>query len=247
MLLNEEINDFDVYFKTKDSLRAITEYYCKKFENKNGRTAEVQDNNERIKIVVKSSGIAEDSDSIADQNEYSVDGYLKTVNDNPTEKGEEKYKPVFLSTNAITLSGKVQIIVRFYGDPEEIHKNYDFVHATNYWTFSTGTVLKPEALEAILNKDLKYVGSRYPLCSLIRTRKFIKRGWNINAGQFVKMAFQVSELDLKNLEVFEDQLVGVDSLYFLNFIQSLQAKIKDDPTFVLDRAYLTTVIDKIFG
>lgn len=252
MLLNEEINDFDIYFKTKESLLSICQYYCQKFNQSNDRIAKVEDHEGRLKIFIQSSGIAEDSDSIADQNEYSVDDYLKAVNSADeipvqTIEQKEKYKPVFMSTNAITLSGKIQIVVRFYGNPDEIHENYDFVHATNYWTQDTKTVLKQEALEAIMNKDLHYIGSKYPICSLVRTRKFIKRGWNINAGQFVKIAFQISQLDLTNLEVFEDQLVGVDSLYFLSFIEALKTKMEKEPDFKLDQQYLTTVIDKIFG
>ena len=123
----------------------------------------------------------------------------------------------------------------------------DFVHATNYWTYDTGVVLNQRALESILNKELFYIGSKYPICSLVRTRKFIKRGWQINAGQYVKMSFQISKLNLEDIYVLEDQLVGVDSIYFLNFINSLKQKYMKDKNFVLTQDYLTTVIDKIFG
>jgi hypothetical protein len=82
---------------------------------------------------------------------------------------------------------------------------------------------------------------------LVRTRKFIKRGWQINAGQYVKMSFQISKLDLTNIFVLEDQLVGVDSIYFLNFIKALKEKQMKDSNFVLNQQYLSTVIDKIFG
>ena len=34
---------------------------------------------------------------------------------------------------------------------------------------------------------------------MIRTRKFLKRGWHINAGQYLKMCFQISELDLSDI------------------------------------------------
>jgi hypothetical protein len=108
-------------------------------------------------------------------------------------------------------------------------------------------VLNQPALEAIMNKELSYVGSKYPICSLIRARKFIKRGWQINAGQFVKISFQISRLDLTNINVLEDQLVGVDSVYFLNFIKALKERHAADKDFTLSQEYLTTVIDKIFG
>lgn len=317
MLLNEEINDFDIYFKTKESVKAVAGYYCKKFNENNpdrgtkigmklhawvldGSDLEDWKNGQkklsefafgyedkpyseisewkynedldetlkpyktlsgmvlntppdRIKIMVNSDGVAEDSDAIADEKEHDVDQYLKAINDaddTPAQTIEDKngkYRPIFLSTNAITLSNKIQIIVRFYGEPNKIHENYDFVHATNYWTQDTKTVLKQEALEAIMNKDLHYIGSKYPICSLVRTRKFIKRGWNINAGQFVKMAFQISKLNLSDIYVLEDQLVGVDSVYFLSFIKALKEKQLGDGNFTLDQQYLTTAIDKIFG
>lgn len=316
LLLNEKVNDFDVYFKTKESLKLISEYYVKKFnENNMGRENKIgqslhawvldgedvedwkndkkelssfafdypdikykevvgwtyneEDENknvyfnisgmvlntdkERIKIMVNSDGIAEDSDSIADSSEYDINTYLEALSDGDeipsevlSEEKKEKYKPIFLSTNAITLSNDIQLVVRFYGEPEIIHDNYDFIHATNYWTYNTGTVLNQRALEAILNKELFYVGSKYPICSLIRTRKFIKRGWQINAGQYVKISFQISKLDLENIYVLEDQLIGVDSIYFLNFIKNLKQKQIKDKNFVLTQDYLTTVIDKIF-
>jgi hypothetical protein len=315
MLLNEPVNDFDVYLSDKESLKALCNYYCLQFnENNPGREnklnrplhawvldgQDVEDwkngikkltdfaydypdfsyrdvsgyvptvldadkvwlrvssmvtniTPDRLKVMINSDGVAEDSDHVADAAECNINEYLDALSDGEQvdaakledEKG--KYHPIFLSTNAITLSDKVQIVVRFYGKPEEIHKNYDFVHATNYWTFKTGCVLNQPALEAIMNKELSYVGSKYPICSLIRARKFIKRGWQINAGQFVKISFQISRLDLTNINVLEDQLVGVDSVYFLNFIKALKERHAADKDFTLSQEYLTTVIDKIFG
>lgn len=315
MLLNEHVNDFDIYFKTKDAVKRVAQYYANKFnENNKGRTNKLgkslhawvldgqdvetwktghkklsefaydypdisyenvrgwvhdEDNPlndtyrnisgmilntppDRIKIMINSDGVAEDSDYIADSEEYDINAYLDALGDAdeiPSDKLEtkEKYKPIFLSTNAITLSNGIQLIARFYGKPSEIHKNFDFIHATNYWTYSTDVVLNKKALEAILNKELVYFGSKYPICSLIRTRKFIRRGWQINAAQYVKMAFQISELDLNNIYVLEDQLVGVDSIYFLAFINILRQKQMEDKDFVVTQDYVTSVIDKIFG
>ena len=82
---------------------------------------------------------------------------------------------------------------------------------------------------------------------MIRTRKFIKRGWQINAGQYLKIAFQISELNLKDINVLEDQCVGVDSLYFLSFIEKMKEKQREDKDFELTNDYLTSVIDRIFG
>jgi hypothetical protein len=160
---------------------------------------------------------------------------------------KEKYRPVFMSDNAITLSNQIQLVIRFYGDADEIHKNYDFAHCTNYWESGNGNLtLRQDALESILARELRYVGSLYPVCSFIRTRKFIQRGWHINAGQMLKICLQISELDLTDLETLEDQLTGVDTAYFIQVIDYLKERQKKDENFKFGAPYLISIIDKIF-
>jgi hypothetical protein len=220
----------------------------------------------RIRLVVKSAGIATekqvdkpyeyfesrpddeaaqfvgavmtDAGEIEDTYEQTEQMSLATDDD-----GKPKYRPVFMSTNAITLSGKIQIVIRFFGKPEEIHENYDFQHCTNFWTsWDDKLELKAEALEALLTKELRYVGSKYPICSLIRLRKFLGRGWTVNAGQILKMVMQVSSLDLTDMNVLEDQLTGVDAAYFSQLLSKLR---EQDPDKV-DAAYLVAIVDKMF-
>ena len=158
------------------------------------------------------------------------------------DKTKPKYRPVFFSSNAITLSDKIQIVTRFYGTPEQIHSNFDYVHATNYWTSDEEKVVFGiEAYEACHNKELIYVGSKYPLCSLFRMRKFISRGFTITAGEILKIAMNINEFDLKDVYTLRDQLIGVDSAYFNNLIDSIKRKDK------IDRLYLTAIINKMFN
>jgi hypothetical protein len=166
------------------------------------------------------------------------------VADKADSKGRGKYRVLFVTANAITLADGIQIVLRFNGDVDEIHQNYDYTHCTQAWTsWDKKLHLRIEAMECIMSKELRYQGSRYPIASMIRSRKFITRGWTINAGQYVKMAYQVAQLDLNDPMVLEDQLVGVDSAYFSQLIQQL--KEQPDPTRV-DGGYLLTLIDKIF-
>lgn len=270
MLLCEEVNDFDLYFRNKETTRAVADYYVTRFSPKRkegiGCAISVADYEGRVKIVIKSSGVASESGT-ATPYEYfeakpegEAEGYVASVMrdtgdiQDTYEKTEEaalsteddgkpKFRPVFLSTNAITLSHKVQIVLRFYGEPDQIHENYDFVHCTNYWkSWDDELVLRQDALEALLSHELRYVGSKYPICSVFRLRKFLKRGWQINAGQILKMCFQISELDLKDITVLEDQLTGVDCAYFLEVLEKLKAK---DPEKV-NAAYLVEIIDRMF-
>jgi hypothetical protein len=204
----------------------------------------------RIKVFIKSAGVTGENpdDDTEDEYDDEIQTNVKPDTDINKELEEKpKFEPKFLTSNAISLSGHAQLVIRFYGNPEQIHENYDFVHCTNYWTsWDTTVILKERALEAILNKELIYVGSKYPLCSVIRTRKFINRGWTINAGQYLKMIMQLNDLDLKNIDVLEDQLVGVDSAYFGALINELRQKQDEDACDAVDSNYAAKIIDKLF-
>lgn len=258
--LNEPINDFDFYFKNKETVKAVANYYVELFKSTrkprhaNGGEIDISivDTEDRIKIVIQSSGVA--STEVTDGYQYfegSTDSNPELVTEYVSDltsvfNNTKKicvYLPVFLSCNAITLSDDIQLVIRFYGDPATIHENYDFVHCTNYWESSTRKIVtNQKALECILGKELKYVGSKYPIASLFRIRKFIKRGWHITAGQMLKIIMQVSKLDLTNPVVLEDQLVGVDVAYFGEIIEKLRAQNSDK----VDDTYLAQLIDELF-
>lgn len=249
MLLKEAVNDYDLYFTNAQTTEAVARYYVNKFDGPDGGAGLRVDVTEgRIRIVTENGWRGETAGNVEQLGDAGTieEVYEQTekaaLNTTTAEEGPA-YRPVFLSTNAITLSGKVQIVLRFYGAVDEIHQNYDFVHCTNAWESSTGKLtLRQEALEAILARELRYVGSKYPVCSVIRLRKFIARGWQINAGQILKMLMQISDLNLHDPLVLEDQLTGVDSAYFCQLMKSLREK---DPEKV-STAYLVEIIGRLF-
>lgn len=253
-LLGEPINDFDYYFTNAETTTAVAGYYLNLWkaqhtDSKLNPVLEIK-NDGRIKIHIPEGIAAERSDS-SDNLEHNPDNESETYASKAPEDAEAdkpQYQPVFMSGNAITLTGKVQIIIRFYGDAADIHKNFDFIHCTNYWTSSDKEVhLNLPAMESLMCKQLFYHGSLYPVCSVIRTRKFIKRGWSINAGQYLKMCFQISQLDLTHIPTLEDQLTGVDAAYFRQVIEWCTKKQAEEPEFKLTAPYLISIVDKIFG
>lgn len=270
MLLKEPVNDFDLYFANKETAAAVAKYYIGKFNPKNKHGIPVpifvDDSDDRVRVVVKSAGIASEEGAEAPYDyfegradeaagEYIGDilgdaGDIEEVLEetealalDAVDDGKPKFRPVFVSTNAITLSHRIQIVLRFFGSADKIHENYDYVHCTNYWTSKDDElVLRQPALESLLARELRYVGSKYPICSVIRLRKFIKRGWTVNAGQILKMMLQISELDLKDHKVLQDQLTGVDAAYFIQLV----SKIKEKDPEKVDSAYLVEIIDRMF-
>lgn len=250
LLNGEKPNDYDVYFKDKESVLKIAKYYVEKWnkahEDKN--IVQITDKEGRVQCFIQSAGavMEDDEDGISDSSEPETEPFTEETEE---EQKQEipKYRPRYFSTNAISLSNDIQIVIRFYGDVDRIHENYDFVHCTCSYDYKNNKVNLPaKALEAIINKELIYCGSKYPLCSIIRTRKFLNRGYTINAGQYLKMALQLNELDLKDLNVFKDQLTGVDSAYFSQAIEMIAKKQKEDSNFKIDNTYLFEIINRIF-
>ena len=257
MLLGEKVNDFDYYFTNKETVAAVTNYYVNKFNelnpDKNPKPVVVETES-RVRIRVQSEGLVSEGQKSEYQYFETVDptegtNFIDEVMDVLKKEQEEKqsYRPIFLSDNAITLSGKIQLVIRFYGEPEEIHDNYDFAHAMCYWRSENNHLDLPRnSLEAIITKELVYKGSKYPLASIIRTRKFIQRGWSVNAGQYLKMCLQMNELDLKDVKVLEDQLTGMDAAYFVQVLSQIKKRMDEDENFKLTSAYLIEVIDRMF-
>jgi len=237
MLLGEEVNDYDIYFTKFETACKVADYYLADFlaertaDHYDMTTQKMKDTlgRDRVRIVIKSAGVVGNQEAMGESTEE-------------VRPSKPDYAPIFLSSNAITLKGGVQLILRFFGGPEAIHENFDFIHCMNYWTPKEGVVLNPDAMEALLSKTLVYRGSLYPVCSVFRSKKFIERGWNINAGQYLKMILQINELDLKDFEILEEQLTGVDVAYFTEILN----KAKSKNPLTVETAYLIEIINRMF-
>ena len=248
LFLQEPINDFDVYIMDIDVLLKLADHYAR------AKNVKVLDGRKRESYV-------KDLDYIDGETNLSLDVLrLKSLKDDQIkldipsegyayklsekqEKEKDKFRPVFFSQNAISLTDDLQIVLRFSGIAEEIHKNFDFIHATNYWTYKDGLVMNERALTSLLTRQLSYQGSLYPLTSIIRMKKFILRKWQINAGEILKIMFQISLLDLQNPIVLEEQLIGVDIAYFGMLIEYLNNSSESE----WSSEFMNKAIDKVFN
>ena len=283
MLLGERVNDYDVYFKTKETAKAVAEYYVNHFnlekEKRQQAAGTPKDDvlyipnvreeerlniegtpETRILIFMKSAGVAgEEQDPYkyfeerpeVDTIEFA-ESLVPMTNDldmveamhEEVKTVKNEYRPVFMTDNAITLSDRVQIIIRFFGTPEEIHKNFDFIHCTGVYDYKKNELLcSEEMLMAVLSKRLIYSGSLYPIASVLRMRKFIKRGWGISAGQTLKILHQISRVNWENTQQLQEQIMGVDVAYMHQLIATLQNRA---PGQKVDQTYLAEILDTIF-
>ena len=260
LLCGEDVNDYDIYIRDMDVLMRLADYY----------EVSAYDGRLRDKYIVEhkeaigEDGLEEGDDDYdhltmlsvffrtmkPDQVKLMVAGHGEVTKYDAPPEGEElpAFRKLFTSQNAISLSDDIQIVTRFTGTAAEIHKNYDFIHATNYFTMEDGLVCNEAALMSLLTKTLYYQGSLYPLTSIIRMKKFIIRKWRINAGEILKILFQVSQLDLEDIDVLEEQLIGVDVAYFSNLIAVLRTKQKEsEGVGGIVEKFLTEEIEKLFN
>ena len=179
MLLNEKVNDIDIYFRNIETVKAVSDYYNKlaggKLELMDGRfrpsdfpseedlkhQEEIYENvNQAQRIVAWKCMEGEARIKLYHPaGYYSVTGDPALMDEEPASQEENSifssiqeareqvkegsYSPLFFTSNAITLSDGIQLVIRFFGEANELHKNYDFVHATSYYDFKAKKVTVP--------------------------------------------------------------------------------------------------------
>lgn len=249
LLEGETPNDYDVYIKDFDVLVDLANYYAELW-NKDGRhkskvtiqvdVPEPEGDVETSKVICFIT-----SEGVAGEEEITKASAGTEANIEVEEDEVADYRPVFFTDNAISLKGKIQLVLRFWGEPEKIISSFDYVHCTNYFDRGNQDLhISKDALMSILNKQLKYVGSQFPICSLFRMRKYMERGYTISAGEILKMAFQISNLDLTDINVLREQLIGVDTTYMIDLVDRLEQAQEDNVD--IDYTYVVDLIDEIF-
>lgn len=249
LLEGETPNDYDVYIKDFDVLVDLANYYAELW-NKDGRhksnvtiqvdKCETESDLKDHKVICYIT-----SEGVAGEEETSKASAGTEANIEVEEDEVADYRPVFFTDNAISLKGKIQLVLRFWGEPEKIISSFDYVHCTNYFDRGEQNLhISKDALMSILNKQLKYVGSQFPICSLFRMRKYMERGYTISAGEILKMSFQISKLDLTDIDVLREQLIGVDTTYMIALVDRLESAKEDNVN--IDYSYVVQLIDEIF-
>ena len=255
LLEGETPNDYDVYIKDFKVLVDLANYYAGLWNN-DGRhkskvtiqvdmpeldvpklDSEVKDS--KVICFITSEGVAGDKEEVIKAS-AGTEANIEVDEDEVAD-----YRPVFFTDNAISLKGKIQLVLRFWGEPEKIISSFDYVHCTNYFDRGEQNLhINNDALMSILNKQLSYVGSQFPICSLFRMRKYMERGYTISAGEILKMAFQISKLDLTDIEVLREQLIGVDTTYMIALVDRLEKAQEEN--IDIDYSYVVGLIDEIF-
>jgi len=246
MLMGDEINDYDIYFKTQEGAFKILSYFL---ERRNASIAKGVNLRAYYTSIVNCKGV--DESRIVISNHKGIEGLedrFLLARSGKAER-EKNYGVRAITNNAISLSDKVQLIFRFTGDYERIIENFDYIHAQCMYDLKADALHLPiNALESMMSKRLVYTGSLYPVASIIRMRKFIRRGWHISVGQILKMVIQVNRLNLADRITLIEQIMGVDLLYIQNFMVELDKAMSESTETIHDWSGLVeNLLNKTFG
>lgn len=160
------------------------------------------------------------------------------------------------TTNAITYkrkSGKsskkytAQLITRFHGEAKEIFEWFDFTVTHAAYDFTTRQFVFGERFFPDLAKRrLVYSGaSRYPICAMYRTSKYVKRGYELPGATIMHIALSIVQLKITNYKDLKEQLMGIDTIYLQRL---LGAKEPDAPVNYGEFIYEAfNLIDRITG
>jgi len=139
-----------------------------------------------------------------------------------------KFKVNLITDNAVNLSDKVQLVIKFNGSPDEVVKNFDWQHIKSYFIYPDTLVIPDDTYRLLVEKELVYTGSEYPLSSLMRVKKYIKKGWSVSNQTIVNialdfhMAMTKSEKERAFLTAPIRETVSVeDIIYHLNGVDPI--------------------------
>lgn len=181
------------------------------------------------------------SPSLFEDLEGNLETRLKIISHEGLLNCNEPFQPLYATPNTLTLSNNIQLVIRYTGSPYDLIKKFDYDH-TKMYVHKSNLGITEAAKTSILSNELIYNRGPYPLSSLFRLKKFLKRDWNISAGQLTKLAMQLNKIDFTNLAQLKDQLYGIDVIHIEQLITELS---KIDPND-LNTDLISELIDMIF-
>lgn len=167
---------------------------------------------------------------------------------NYKDEDNGKYKLNLITENSINLSENIQLITKFAGSHDEVVSKFDWLHIRSVFYYDKATnsyelSIPEDTYRLICEKDLVYTGSDYPLSSLIRLRKYMRKGWNVSTATItqiameVVMAFRENDSTLIDVDTLVHHLNGVDPLTIIAELERQTGKLMslDDVIEILNR------------
>ena len=146
---------------------------------------------------------------------YNDDAYNYKINDNDILFLGNHYEAISLTSKSITFSiNNIQLqLIHFdyFNSPKEIFNSFDFYCNMIAYDFKTGKFSSDENFfSSVASREIEFNHkTKFPINSLIRTRKYIERGYSLSTKQYLKIALAISELNIKSWNELKEQICGI--------------------------------------
>lgn len=143
-------------------------------------------------------------------------------------------KPPFHSINAITYKRRsknrvytIQLITKFTGEPASIFEYFDFTITNCAFDFEAQSfAFGPRFFADLGKRVLVYAGkSQYPICALHRINKYLEKGFRAPGSTLMHIALSIVQLDITNYRQLKEQLMGIDTSYLTNLLESKEPDV----------------------
>ena len=140
----------------------------------------------------------------------------------------------------------IQLIKAVYGEPERVLAQYDFTMCMGAWIPGTQRFVFADCfLKHCAQRRLVYnTAGKYPISSLWRTLKYVKRGYKLPGVEAIKLALRINSLRLDTVAALKEQLMGIDTLFLKEFTDKLAENQADVYDFGTAVRWLEDYMDK---
>jgi hypothetical protein len=127
---------------------------------------------------------------------------------------------------SVILGGhRVQLVKVLTRTPAEVISSFDFTVCQAAFDLDDGFIFGEDFFRHLAQRRLVFnINAQYPICSLYRARKFIKRGFSLSGIEAIKLGLCIHSLEINTYADLRKQLMGIDTLFLKDLTDSLKGQ-----------------------
>lgn len=159
------------------------------------------------------------------------------------------YSMVGETDNAITYKradSTVQLIRKYFLPPEELIEKFDFtICQCAFDVLKDEFVMGKDFLYDMSKRSLRFTGkTEYPIASLYRMKKFMKRDYNPSALDIISIALSINKLEITTFVDLKKQLDGIDTIMLKDLTDALLDKGDTEYNITEALAFMDAKLDE---
>jgi hypothetical protein len=120
---------------------------------------------------------------------------------------------------------RVQLVKVLTRTPSEVISSFDFTICQAGFDLDDGFIFGADFFQHLAQRRLVFnIKAEYPICSLYRARKFIKRGFSLSGIEAIKLGLRIHSLKIDTYRDLRAQLMGIDTLFLKDLTDSLKGQ-----------------------